>query len=128
MVDRQFYFAGELPFYSDYSRLKIIFSYLFSNSINFRDPQKENQFIRVNVSTSPQQTVISVLDNGIGIAVDQIPHVFDMFVRNHESSAGAGLGLYVVKEVVEKLKGSIEIDSLFGEWTRVDITIPNSIG
>jgi len=48
-----------------------------------------------------------------------------MFVRANESSDGAGLGLYVVKDVIEKLKGTIEIASSYGEWTRVDITLPN---
>jgi len=122
----QFNFVGHVPFYSDRDRLSIVLSYLFSNSFNFRDARKNNSFVRVNASVSPTQAVISVLDNGVGIAVDQLPHVFDMFVRTHESSDGAGLGLYIVKEVVEKLSGTIGIDSVLGEWTRVDITIPNA--
>ncbi|HTH57535.1 MAG TPA: hybrid sensor histidine kinase/response regulator [Cyclobacteriaceae bacterium] len=122
----QFNFVGHVPFYSDRDRLSIVLSYLFSNSFNFRDARKDNSFVRVNASVSPTQAVISVLDNGVGIAVDQLPHVFDMFVRTHESSDGAGLGLYIVKEVVEKLSGTIGIDSVLGEWTRVDITIPNA--
>jgi signal transduction histidine kinase len=125
-IDRQFNVADQAPFYSDHDRLRIILSYLFSNSVTFSDARKSNSFVRVSAAVSPTQAVISVLDNGLGIASDQLPHVFDMFVRTNEASDGAGLGLYVVKEVVEKLKGTICIDSVLGEWTRVDITIPNA--
>lgn len=125
-IDRQFNFADHAPFYSDHDRLRLILSYLFSNSFIFSDTKKNNPFVRVSASVSPTQAVISILDNGMGIAADQLPHVFDMFVRTHETSEGAGLGLYIVKEVVEKLKGTIGIESVLGEWTRVDITIPNT--
>jgi signal transduction histidine kinase len=125
-IEYQFNLGGHVPFYSDYDRLRVILSYLFSNSFNFCDSKKSSPFVRVNASVSPTQVVISVLDNGVGIAADQLPRVFDMFVRTHESSEGAGLGLFVVKEVVEKLNGTIGIDSVLGEWTRVDITIPNA--
>jgi len=121
----QFNIKSDTPFYSDNYRLKIILFYLFSNSIIFRDDRKKSQFIRVNASISMMQVVISIWDNGVGIQPDRLPHVFDMFVRTNESSEGAGLGLYIVKEVIEKLKGAIKIDSVYEEWTRVDITLPN---
>lgn len=124
-IEKQFNILHEVPFHSDHYRLKTILSYLFSNSIKFHDRMKESRFLRVNASISSGRAVISILDNGVGIHPDQLPFVFDMFVRSNESSDGAGLGLYVVKEVIEKMKGTIEIDSLFGEWTRVDITLPN---
>lgn len=124
-IEKQFNILQEAPFYSDHYRLKTILSYLFSNSIKYHDQMKDSRFMRVNASISSGRAVISILDNGVGIHPDQLPFVFDMFVRSNESSDGAGLGLYVVKEVIEKMKGTIEIDSLFGEWTRVDITLPN---
>jgi signal transduction histidine kinase len=117
--------VSSTPFYSDQFRLKVILFYLFSNSISFRDDQKKEQFIRVNASISETQTAISILDNGVGIQADRLSSVFDMFVRSNEHSEGAGLGLYIVKEVVEKLNGTVLIDSQQGEWTRVDIVLPN---
>ena len=124
-IEMQFNIVNETPLYSDHYRLKVILFYLFSNSVTFRDERKDNQFIRVNASISETHTVISILDNGVGIQADRLPNVFDMFVRTNESSEGAGLGLYIVKEVIEKLNGAIMIDSVFKEWTRVDITLPN---
>jgi len=124
-VEKQYHILNDTPFFSDHYRLTVILFHLFANSIEYQDDQKENQYIRVNASISPTRATFSVWDNGVGIQTERLPQVFDMFVRSNESSDGAGLGLYVVKEVVEKLNGTITIDSVFGEWTRVDVTLPN---
>lgn len=124
-IEKQVDVRSEADFYSDNYRLSVILAYIFSNSIKYRDMLKDDQFIRIIASISSTRTILSILDNGVGIHPDHLPNVFDMFVRSNESSDGAGLGLYVVKEVVEKLKGTIEIASSLGEWTRVDITLPN---
>ncbi len=124
-MQMQFNIMSEVPFYSDNYRLKVILFYLFSNSISFRDNEKDNQIIRVNASISTTHAFLSIWDNGEGIQSDRLPNVFDMFVRTNEHSEGAGLGLYIVKEVIEKLNGTIMIDSIQGQWTRVDITLHN---
>ncbi len=124
-IEKQFDIQNEAMFYSDIYRLKIVLLNLLSNSIKFRDERKPNQFISIKASISAAHAVLSISDNGTGIDPNYISNVFDMFVRANESSDGAGLGLYVVKDVIEKLKGTIEIASSYGEWTRVDITLPN---
>jgi len=124
-IEKQFDIQNEAMFYSDIYRLKIVLLNLLSNSIKFWDERKPNQFINVKASISTAHAVLSISDNGTGINPNYISNVFDMFVRANESSDGAGLGLYVVKDVIEKLKGTIEIASSYGEWTRVDITLPN---
>ncbi len=127
-IEKQFNIQYEAKFCSDIYQLKIILLNLFSNSIKFRDERKAKQFINIEASVSSTQAVLSILDNGTGIHFNYIPNVFDMFVRASERSADAGLGLYIAKEVVEKLKGTIEITSSYGEWTRVEITLPNTNG
>jgi signal transduction histidine kinase len=124
-IEKQFDIRSEAAFYSDNYRLSLIMSYIISNSIKYMDVQKNNPFIRISASISQTQAFLSILDNGVGIFPEHLPKVFDMFVRTNLSSNGAGLGLFVVKEIVEKLKGTIEINSSHGEWTRVDITLPN---
>ena len=124
-IERQFTFPGDTEFYSDYYRLTVILSYIISNSTKYRDEKKENQLVRVSASISETQATFSIWDNGVGIQSDRLPNVFDMFVRSNESSDGAGLGLYVVKDVIEKLNGTITIDSSYEEWTQVDVAIPN---
>ncbi len=124
-IEKQFNIQNEVGFYSDNHRLSVLISYLLSNSIKYKDDRKTTQVIQIKVVISPTQAVLSISDNGIGIHPDYLPNIFDMFVRANESSDGAGLGLYVVKEVIERLEGTIEITSSYGEWTRVDITLPN---
>src|SRR5260221_9140829 len=124
-IEKQFTILNDTAFYSDYYRLSIILSYILSNSIQYRDEKKENQFVRVSALISETQATLSIWDNGVGIQSDRLPNVFDMFVRSNESSDGAGLGLYVVKDVIEKLNGTITIGSSHGEWTQVDVVLPN---
>jgi signal transduction histidine kinase len=124
-IEKQFTQNSEAVFYSDPDRLAKVLSYILSNCVTYRDDRKKDSFIRINALITSSEAQISILDNGVGIHPDHLPHVFNMFVRTNESSDGAGLGLFVVKEVIEKLNGSIEITSSYGEWTKVDITLPN---
>ena len=124
-IEKQYDIQNETAFHSDNHRLSLIMSYIISNSIKYKDVQKDSQFIRISSSVSETQATITVLDNGVGIHPDHLPKVFDMFVRSNLSSDGAGLGLFVVKEIIEKLKGAIEVTSELGKWTSVQISLPN---
>jgi signal transduction histidine kinase len=64
-------------------------------------------------------------DNGIGIAAENQERVFDMFYRATSERTGSGLGLYIVKEMVSKLGGSIKLDSQKDIGTAIRIEIPN---
>ena len=69
---------------------------------------------------------LEVADDGIGIAADQVPHVFDRFYRAHERQGlgGLGLGLYIAREVVERHGGRIEVASVEGKGTTFTVTLP----
>jgi signal transduction histidine kinase len=56
-----------------------------------------------------------------------IDRIFDMFYRASEISYGSGLGLYIVKNAVAKLHGSINVESVLGEGTKFTVVIPNLI-
>jgi len=124
-LEKQFTLNQLMPFYSDAYRLSVLLTNLLSNSIRYIDDKKSNQLIRIEVTISTEQAIIKVFDNGVGIHPDYLPKIFKMFYRATERSDGAGLGLYIVKEVIEKLKGTIDIKSEYGEWTKVFITVPN---
>lgn len=111
-------------FYSDSTRLTIILKNLLANSIRYQDPSK-NALATVAVVTSTDSATITVTDNGLGIASDQLGKIFNMFYRASEISTGAGLGLYIVKEVVAKLHGSVQVQSEPGDYTTFEVTIPN---
>jgi signal transduction histidine kinase len=111
--------------YSDPYRLQVIFNNLLSNATKYRDQQKEDAFVSFAITIDEQKAVIQCQDNGIGISDELLPKVFDMFFRATELSEGAGLGLYIVKETIDKLKGSITLFSQVGVGTIIKIEIPN---
>ena len=74
---------------------------------------------------SDTETNIIVKDNGIGIDRKNIGKIFDMFYRVSETSIGSGLGLYIVKETVDKLSGKINVESEKGVGTTFQLNIPN---
>lgn len=99
-----------MVFSSDVIRIGIIFNNLLSNAIKYCDVAKQTSFINVSVTTT-DWLEIRVEDNGIGITSDQLPKIFDMFHRGTAKSDGAGLGLFIVKESVDKLGGRIRVNS-----------------
>ena len=115
------------PFYSDYHRLSIIFNNLITNAIRYSDRSKNSQQITIEASIHHTSAKVTIRDNGIGIAPEHLSNVFNMFFRATERSDGAGLGLYIVKEMIGKLKGAIAITSTPHEETWVTFTIPNKI-
>ena len=112
-------------FYSDTERIRVIFNNLLSNAFKFSDLEKNESQISIRVVTSSKNGIIRISDNGEGIHESLLPRIFDMFYRAANDSRGAGLGLYVVKEVVNKLEGKIKVNSKPGEGTSIEIEIPN---
>jgi signal transduction histidine kinase len=119
-------FKSEVPFYSDMYRLTVVLHNLISNAIKYRDSHKSNQFIKVKVEINSAMARIEFCDNGIGIPAELLHKIYDMFFRATEKSEGAGLGLYIVKETVDKLGGRITVNSKYGLGTTFLLEIPNS--
>jgi len=115
------------PFYSDNSRVKVIINNLISNSIKYRKKEYPLSFIEVTAVVNNEKLVLEIADNGIGIKSEYLPSLFEMFYRATTAASGAGLGLYIAKECVDKLSGKIEVESEFGEGTKFTIEIPNNI-
>lgn len=113
-------------FYSDWSRLSIILNNVVSNAIRYSDPKVANPFVTINVLVNKTAADITVTDNGIGIDPKHHDRIFDMFFRASSKSIGSGLGLYIVKEAVEKLHGLLTFESETGKGTKFLIHIPNS--
>jgi signal transduction histidine kinase len=66
-------------------------------------------------------------DNGIGIQKEHMDKIFNMFYRATDRSQGSGLGMYIVKQAVEKVNGTISLKSSYGYGTEIKITLPNLI-
>lgn len=115
---------GDAAFFSDANRLRVAISNILSNSIVFANMEKE-PIIGIEIVTTPTECVVTIRDNGIGIPTDRLPKIFDMFYRGSEASRGAGLGLYICRETITKLRGTIDLQSDAGVGTTVTVTIPN---
>ncbi len=90
----------------------------------------QSQPISVLVSQQNDVLQISVIDKGIGIAEDQLPFLVEPFWRADPSrqreSGGYGLGLYICKTIVDGLRGTLVINSIEGEGTRVRVSLPEA--
>ena len=95
-----------------------------SNGIKYADLTKDKPKIEISASSGDDAIAITFRDNGIGIHTDILPHIFEMFYRGNVESSGSGLGLYIVKETVEKLGGTIQVASEFKHFTSFTITLP----
>lgn len=122
-IDMQFNSEEITPFYSDSVRIALIFNSLLSNAIKYADFTKERSFIKVDVRTTGR-VEIRIEDNGVGIAHDQLPKIFAMFYRATLMSDGAGLGLFIVKESVDKLNGKVTVESNEGVGSVFTIELP----
>ncbi len=117
---------NEAPFHSDKTRLNVVLNNLISNAIRYQNPKAEKPVIDIKVATTEAEAYIMVKDNGIGISKENQQKIFDMFYRVSKNSVGSGLGLYIVKETVDKLKGKVEVESEPGKGTIFGIHLPNN--
>jgi PAS domain S-box-containing protein len=102
-------YDGDHEFYSDPARIHIILKNLISNAFRFHNPQEAQPFVRIKVQQEKSETIIEIEDNGIGIDDQCLENIFTMFYKAERGSTG--LGLYIVKSMVDKLGGRIEVQS-----------------
>lgn len=109
---------------SDELKLKIIINNLLTNAIKYSDSGKENCYITINTYADDQGNKIVISDNGIGIKPEYQNKIFDMFFVTNNNNKGTGLGLYLVKDAIKTLNGTIEITSKINIGTKFTINLP----
>jgi len=117
--------VGSAVTYTDKGRLSILINNLLSNAVKYHDLTKENPFIDLQIENGFKQLKITIKDNGTGIKKEHLGRIFEMFYRATETSQGSGLGLYIVKEMVDKMEGKILVKSEFGVGSEFQIIIPH---
>jgi signal transduction histidine kinase len=93
--------------------------------LKYVNPHEADPYVKVAVRLLEEDCVIEVQDNGIGISETFLPKIFEMFFRATQDFSGSGLGLYIVKETVEKLKGKITVKSKMRHGSTFKVVIPN---
>ena len=97
-----------IPIEADPTRLRQVFVNLISNASKF---SKHGARMWIKGTTEGDEAVVRVQDEGRGIPLDLVPHVFELFTQGHQDSGGLGLGLTIVKEYVELHGGSVQVRS-----------------
>jgi two-component system, OmpR family, heavy metal sensor histidine kinase CusS len=119
--------SGEGQISADPALFNRALSNLIDNALRFTT---DGGNIHISIGSRDGRTEVSVRDTGSGIASEHLPRVFDRFYRGDasRSSAGTGLGLALVKSIVDLHGGSAKIKSELGRGTTVTLTFPNQAG
>lgn len=112
------------PFFTDKLRLTTILKNLISNAIKYHKKKQPDRFVKIVGNSDQENLHLSIVDNGIGIAPEYHQKIFEMFFRL-SGKDGSGIGLYIVKDAVEMLQGTIEVQSEKGAGTTFNITLKN---
>ena len=117
----------EIDFYCDKKRMNIIFMNLISNAIKYQNTDIESPALSITIIVTKEFASIEFKDNGIGIEEQYQSKIFEMFFRGTTLSNGSGLGLYILKEILLKLGGTINIISTENIGTSFILKIPNAV-
>lgn len=123
-LEQRILIAPDLNFLGDSKRITVILNNLISNAIKYADVTKPNPFVEVSVEKTEEGILLTVADNGEGIEELHLPKIFEMFYRATHLSTGSGIGLYIVSEIIQKVKGKIEVDSKKGVGSTFRIYLP----
>jgi len=125
-VDIHFEYVEQTDeFYSDAYRIKTILQKLLFNAVLHKHPERNKNEVFLLVQANDQQCTLVIEDKGMGIDHTVQSRIFEMFYRANSKVPGSGLGLYIVKEMLNKLEGEITVHSEPGVGTRFALTIPN---
>ncbi|UZR94740.1 sensor histidine kinase [Chondrinema litorale] len=110
---------------SDVHRIKVILDNLVANSLRYHRAYSGKPFVKIHVKIDSDAILVKVSDNGIGILDKELPKIYDMFYRATDYKHGSGLGLYIVKEMLDRLDGEINVTSKVGKGTTFSVLFPN---
>ena len=111
----------------DKSGLQQVFINLINNATKF---SPEGSAVEIDVQNENEDVLVTISDHGLGIPPEALPHLFERFYRARNVTIaeipGSGIGLYIVKTIVEELGGSIEVDSVINQGTQFLVRLKRS--
>ncbi|PTB96718.1 hypothetical protein C9994_06015, partial [Marivirga lumbricoides] len=123
-IDFRILVDKELSINTDKGRISIVLNNLIDNAIKYHRHSQPGKFIALKAINDTNAVIIQIIDNGQGIPLQAQDKIFDMFYRASDTSKGSGLGLYIVKEMIERIGGEIFLQSEPGEGTTFSIKLP----
>ncbi len=112
--------------FADRSRLNTVLKNIIGNAVKYLRRDIDNPMVEIWSRMEDGQLLVTIKDNGEGIEAEHLPKVFDMFYRASKSSSGSGLGLYICREIIQKMNGQILLTSEGSKGAEVNIRIPIS--
>ncbi len=106
---------------ADAMQIERVIANLLDNAIKYTDP---GGTVTVNLLTRDKDMLVQITDTGIGILEDHIQYIFNAFYRVNRDSGGSGLGLSIVKTIVESNGGKIWVESIYGKGSTFSFTLP----
>lgn len=113
---------AETIYYTEWTLLNAIAQNLIENAVKYCRP--DNPYVHIYVKTDTNGLEIKVKDNGAGIPAEYQHRIFEMFYRASQHAQGSGLGLYILKRSVDRLRGTIEVESIVGEGSCFTVKLP----
>lgn len=114
----------EKTFKGDLFRIEVILGNLISNAIKYQKNESKSKKVEIKVEVNNDTAEITIIDNGIGILSEHLEKIFSQFFKTN-TNQGTGLGLFIVKEALEKINGKIYVSSNLNQGTTFKIIIPN---
>lgn len=114
-----------VPFRSDLFRIEVILGNLISNAIKYQKSNEVNKKVNISINVSHEFAEITITDNGVGILNEHLEKIFTQFFKS-KNHHGSGLGLFIVKEALNKINGRIAVNSNIDHGTTFKISIPNA--
>ncbi|MBI3783960.1 MAG: hypothetical protein HY270_11215 [Deltaproteobacteria bacterium] len=112
---------------TDPTKLKLVLKNIVSNALKFT----EKGAVTVRARSQPDGVEVEVTDTGIGIAPESVPKIFEAFTQADSSMTrrygGVGLGLYIVRQLLELLQGTIAVSSAVGQGATFRIRLPIAV-
>jgi len=124
-IDVRLSLPSDFEVISDPLRLKIIIKNILSNASKFSNHENNDPWLQISALRVDENFQLIIEDNGEGIREEYQGKIYDMFYRASEKSTGSGIGLYIVKEMINKLNGKIKLKSVYGEGSQFIIELPD---
>jgi signal transduction histidine kinase len=115
----------ELSFCTDRKRLQVVIGNLLSNAFKYHNLSQSDPYVKISSTRNGETVLLTVTDNGSGISPDYLDKIFNMYFRGTNTPEGTGLGLYIVKEIINTMGGNIEVQSELRKGSTFRIRLPD---
>lgn len=116
----------DICYFGDAILIKSVIQNLIENAIKYRGSKSKECLIIFSVQQIPDNIIIKISDNGMGICKEKLPYIFERNYRATEEKNGSGVGLYLVKESLAELNANISVSSKVGSGTTFTVTLPHT--